>query len=106
MQLEPQMNTPCRSLPRRDFLQAGAASLAIVPLGPSSLASMLQAAAPSAARRSIGIQVGAVSFVDEGAGNVLDILSSPRNTSSIEQKTLMPRFFAAGSTVATMSRSP
>src|SRR5215831_962919 len=45
---------------RRDFLQAAAAA----PLGASQ-------AAP--AKKMIGIQVGAVSFVDEGTERVLDI---------------------------------
>ena len=69
------MNTHLSSLPRRDFLKAGAASLAaVVTGGPSLFASALQAAGPSAARKSIGIQVGAVSFVDEGTDKVIDLL--------------------------------
>ena len=69
------MNTPLPSLPRRDFFKASAASLAaVVTLGPSSISSSLQAAEPPAARNSIGIQVGAVSFVDEGTDKVLDLL--------------------------------
>jgi len=69
------MNPPLPSLPRRDFFKASAASLAaVVAAGPSPLASILQAAEPSAARKPIGIQVGAVSFVDEGTEKVLDLL--------------------------------
>ena len=69
------MNTLLSSLPRRDFLKAGAASLtAVVTGGPSPFASALQAAGPPASRKSIGIQVGAVSFVDEGTDKVIDLL--------------------------------
>lgn len=69
------MNTPVHSLPRRDFFKASAGGFAaVVAVGPSPLASVLQASGPSAARKSIGIQVGAVSFVDEGTEKVLDLL--------------------------------
>ena len=69
------MNTACPALPRRDFFKTGAASLgAVAAIGPSPLAALLQAAAPTAARQSIGIQVGAVSLVDEGTEQVLDLL--------------------------------
>ena len=69
------MNAHLSSLPRRDFLKAGAASLAaVVTGGPSLFASALQAAGPLAARKSMGIQVGAVSFVDEGTDKVIDLL--------------------------------
>src|SRR5512134_950154 len=52
---------------RRDFLKTGVSSV-----GVTSIA----AAAPAAAagKKMIGMQVGAVSFVDEGTEKVLDIL--------------------------------
>ena len=61
---------------RRTFLStAGAASLAVVAsVGPHPLAPVLRAAQRPRAGRSIGIQVGAVSFVDEGTENVIEIL--------------------------------
>jgi hypothetical protein len=63
------------ALPRRDFLRNSAAGLAgVIATGPAPLATVLQAAELPAGRRSIGIQVGAVSFVDEGTEPVLDIL--------------------------------
>ncbi|MBZ5544949.1 MAG: hypothetical protein LAO07_14915 [Acidobacteriia bacterium] len=69
------MRTPVPSLPRRDFFKASAAGFAaVVAAAPSPFASVLQASEPSAVRKSIGIQVGAVSFVDEGAEKVLDLL--------------------------------
>jgi hypothetical protein len=42
--------------------------------GPLPVASVLRAAEPPAARKSIGIQIGAVSFADEGTEKVLDLL--------------------------------
>jgi hypothetical protein len=69
------MEIPVPSLPRRDFFKSSAAGFAaVVAVGPSPLVSALQAAEPSAARKPIGIQVGAVSFVDEGTEKVLDLL--------------------------------
>lgn len=65
--------SPSHSLSRREFLQAAAELGAAVAVGPS-LTSVLQAAETAPVRRSIGIQVGAVSFVDEGTNAVLDIL--------------------------------
>jgi hypothetical protein len=55
---------------RRDFVKNSAALAAVVTagLGP------LRAAELPEARKMIGIQVGSVSFVDEGVGKVLDIL--------------------------------
>ncbi|HEX4810399.1 MAG TPA: hypothetical protein VH325_15790 [Bryobacteraceae bacterium] len=52
---------------RREFLRAGVAGLS------SSLASGQATPPQSSTRKMIGIQVGAVSFVDEGTQNVLDI---------------------------------
>jgi len=69
------MNPPLPSLPRREFLKTSAARLAaVVAVGPSPLVSILQAVEPTSARMSIGIQVGAVSFADEGTEKVLDLL--------------------------------
>jgi hypothetical protein len=63
------------SLPRRDFFKASAAGFAAVAaVGPSPFDSLLKASDPSPARKSIGIQIGAVSFVDEGIDKVLDVL--------------------------------
>jgi len=58
---------------RRDFIKTGAAGLAaVVTTGPASLATA-SAAEKALPRKSIGIQVGAVSFVDEGTEKVLDL---------------------------------
>ncbi len=55
-----------RNLPRREFLKTTASGLAAGALAPA-------AAQAQAGKKMIGIQVGAVSFVDEGVERVLDI---------------------------------
>ena len=52
---------------RRDFLKTGLAGLSASALAP-------QAAPAQTGRKMIGIQIGAVSFVDEGTDRALDIL--------------------------------
>src|SRR5512133_1861177 len=59
---------------RRDFIKTGAGLAAIAAAGPLTRLATATAAEPSPARKSMGIQVGAVSFVDEGTDAVLDIL--------------------------------
>ncbi len=61
-------------MPRREFVKTGAGWAAVVAAGPFQVASVLQSAGQPETRKSIGIQVGAVSFVDEGTEQVLDIL--------------------------------
>ena len=61
-------------MPRRDFLKAGASLTAFAAAGTLPTTSVLQAAESPAARKSIGIQIGSVSFVDEGTEKVLDLL--------------------------------
>ena len=70
------MKTPSPSHPlsRREFFQTGAGLAAIVAVGTFPVASVLQAAERPALLKTIGIQVGAVSFVDEDTEKVLDIL--------------------------------
>jgi hypothetical protein len=67
------MNSSSRSITRRDFVQTTAA-FAAVAAAPEVLISSAEAAEKRPAPKSIGIQVGAVSFVDEGVEPVLDIL--------------------------------
>jgi len=55
-----------RNLPRRDFLKTTASGLAAGSLSPA-------AAQAQSSKRMIGIQVGAISFVDEGVERVLDV---------------------------------
>ena len=59
-------------LSRRDFLQSGVAIAAYAAAGPVAGLDALPAAEPPAPPKMIGIQVGSVSFVDEGVGPVLD----------------------------------
>jgi hypothetical protein len=63
---------PCTVMSRRVFLKAAASQAAIVAAGRLPVATVLRAAEP--APKSIGIQIGAVSFVDEGTEKVLDLL--------------------------------
>src|SRR5262245_11494906 len=65
---------PAKEMPRRRFLEVGACVAAVAAAGGPPAPSALQAAEPSARRKTIGIQVGAVSFVDEGTEKVLDLL--------------------------------
>ena len=60
---------PSRPLNRRDFIKTTSAAAAVVALAPGPLR-----AEDSAPGKMIGIQAGAVSFVDEGTDQVLDIL--------------------------------
>src|SRR5579859_2268195 len=59
---------------RREFLAAGAGLAAAVAVSPSPLAPALRAAEAGPARKSNGIQIGSVSFVDEGIEEALDVL--------------------------------
>jgi hypothetical protein len=66
------------SLPRRRFLQQTAALAATAAMSRSSLA-----AGNQKRQKLIGIQVGAVSFVDEGVDQVLDILQERGGVNAI-----------------------
>ena len=61
-------------MPRREFFKTGAGFAALAAAGPLANLASVTAAEPTRARKSNGIQVGAVSFVDEGADRVLDLL--------------------------------
>jgi len=58
---------------RRRFIQQAAGCVAVAATGPVSALSGLQAP-ESSAQKTVGIQIGAVSFVDEGVEPVLDLL--------------------------------
>ena len=61
-------------MPRREFLKDSAGLAALGAVRPLSDDSAARTVEPSTSRKTIGIQIGAVSFVDEGADRVLDIL--------------------------------
>src|SRR5439155_18068416 len=61
--------TKTTGMERRDFVKSVAAGLAAGARGGSEIAR----AAPPLDKKIVGIQVGAVSFVDEGVEQVLDI---------------------------------
>src|SRR5436190_905255 len=68
-------SSPGGPVNRREFI-AGAAGLAAGAIigRAARAASTMPASAPGGAEKLIGIQVGAVSFVDEGVDQVLDVL--------------------------------
>src|SRR5262245_1471239 len=68
------LSLPTRGMPRRTFLEVGACAAAVAAAGGLPALSGLPAAEPSTRRKTVGIQVGAVSFVDEGTEKVLDVL--------------------------------
>ena len=68
------MNTSPGGIPRRNFLHTTATAAAGAVLGPALLDRTGSAAEKSAVQKMIGLQVGAVSFFDEGVPQVLDIL--------------------------------
>ncbi len=63
-------------LSRREFLKNSAALAAVTAAGELSGIAPLRAAEAPAPRKTVGIQVGSVSFVDEGLGQVLDVLQA------------------------------
>jgi len=67
-------HSPSLSMPRREFFKTGAGFAALAAAGPLANLASVTAAEPTRARKSNGIQVGAVSFVDEGADRVLDLV--------------------------------
>ena len=67
------MRTGASNFTRRQFLKTTTTALAATTLGPAIIPRAARAA-PAATKRMIGIQVGAVSFLDEGTEQVLDIL--------------------------------
>ncbi len=62
---------------RRDFLQATAAGALAAAASPDS------PAAPPASSKMVGIQVGAVSFIDEGVEKVLDIFQTDAGVNTL-----------------------
>src|SRR5215472_1765717 len=67
------MKTNPARLTRREFLKATTTATAAAVLSPALLPS-ITGAAEKGSDKMIGIQVGAVSFLDEGTEKVLDIL--------------------------------
>ncbi|MBU6400679.1 MAG: twin-arginine translocation signal domain-containing protein [Verrucomicrobia bacterium] len=61
-----------KPIPRRQFIQASAGAAAAVAVAPTLLSQTTAVA--DATPKMIGLQVGAVSFVDEGTDTVLEIL--------------------------------
>src|SRR5216117_3100452 len=70
---EPMKTKSPSRIPRRKFLQTTARVAATGAIGSALLPSPVRGAETPESNRVIGIQVGAVSFVDEGVDGVLDI---------------------------------
>ena len=68
------MQAHASSVSRRDFLKSAAALSAASMVSPAAFAAEEKAQSKVPANKTIGIQIGAVSFVDEGVDKVLDIL--------------------------------
>ncbi len=66
------INLGATSPSRRSFLKTGTAAAAAIASSPMAFAA--QDAAKAAGDKMIGIQIGAASFLDEGVGEVLDIV--------------------------------
>src|ERR1041384_2444183 len=66
------MNTQ-RPIPRREFIQTTARAAAVAAAAPALLSTAARADQSSASPKMIGIQVGSVSFTDEGVDTVLDL---------------------------------
>lgn len=67
---------PSKRFTRRQFLNHGTHLAAAALVTPALLPQIANAAEKSASAKMIGLQVGAVSFVDEGTEQTLDILQS------------------------------
>lgn len=65
---------PAAPMPRREFVKASASLAALATVAPLMTEFAPPAAGAPQQPRTIGIQLGAVSFVDEGTEKVLDIL--------------------------------
>ncbi|HVV73339.1 MAG TPA: hypothetical protein VHI52_17840, partial [Verrucomicrobiae bacterium] len=61
-------------MPRREFVKTGAGFTALATMAPLLAELPAKAADPAKVPKTVGIQIGAVSFVDEGTDKVLDLL--------------------------------
>src|SRR5262249_53727013 len=69
-----ELSQPTKEIPRRTFLEVGACVAAVAAAGRLAGGAVLQAAEASVRRETVGVQIGAVSFVDEGTEKVFDVL--------------------------------
>src|SRR5882724_10134060 len=67
---------PSNRFPRREFLNRGTNLAAAALVAPALLPRIGSTAEKPASAKMIGLQIGAVSFVDEGPDQALDILQS------------------------------
>jgi hypothetical protein len=74
---------PRIGMPRREFLKDGTGLAALAAVRPLPDASGVRELQASTSRKTIGIQIGAVSFVDEGTDRVLDVLKERGDVDTI-----------------------
>jgi len=97
---------PSHPMARREFIAAGTGLAATVALGSLPVASAAPAAEAPSRGKSIGIQVGAVSFVDEGTEEVLDLFQERGAIDTIYLTTFTyGRAWPAGRSRGTRSRT-
>ncbi|MGD0745321.1 MAG: hypothetical protein ABSA45_09215 [Verrucomicrobiota bacterium] len=72
-----------RPIARREFIQTSALIAAATAAGPALLSPLARAAEKPEARKMIGIQVGSVSFTDEGVDPVLDLFQEQGGINTI-----------------------
>jgi hypothetical protein len=77
---------------RREFLSSTATAAALVSAAPASLTQGQELSPAKPAARSIGIQVGAIFFVDEGVEPVLDLFQNKGAIDTIYLTTMPPRW--------------
>jgi hypothetical protein len=70
-------------IPRRDFLKASTSVALAAMTAPTAFAQTAPSSSPSKSQRTIGIQVGSISFLDEGVDQVLDTLQQRGNVNTI-----------------------
>src|SRR5689334_5112391 len=76
------MASPTRACSRRDVIRAAGAAVA-APLVREAAAAPPAGARPQPSRKLVGIQVGAVSFVDEGVDAVLDVVQQRASVNAL-----------------------
>src|ERR1044071_5414462 len=69
------ITSPTHVIPRREFFKTSAGLAAAAAVTPLTAPLLNGAEGSASGRKNIGIQIGAVSFVDEGTDRVLDLLA-------------------------------
>ena len=70
-----QTTSQFEGIPRREFFRTSAGWAAVAAVSPLTAPLLTEAAEAAPAGKTIGIQIGAISFVDEGTDHLLDLLA-------------------------------